>query len=161
MLLVKDNKIIEKFDSLFKKTKKIKINIKKQVTRYKSSVKKFKFFFLKNIKLQDKNKLKNEVNSSKENTISLNVVFNIDSILFAGIKPPEDIMLMDKFNESKVLISAIFKIINKIKVKTLYNIRILKDCLIVSVILKDKKFVKDFFKLSSKTSIIKIIENKK
>ena len=70
-------------------------------------------------------------------------------------------MVIDKFNESKVLISTIFKIINKINVKTPYKIKILKDCLIVSFILNDKKFVKDFFKLSSKTSINKIIENKK
>ena len=42
-----------------------------------------------------------------------------------------------------------------------YKINILKVCLKVSDILKDKKFVKDFFIFSSNISINKINENKK
>ena len=38
---------------------------------------------------------------------------------------------------------------------------ILRDCLNISILLKDKKFVRFFFKFSSKISINKIIENKK
>ena len=43
----------------------------------------------------------------------------------------------------------------------MYKINIFNDCFKVSAVLNDKKFVKDFFKLLSKISINKIIENKK
>ena len=51
---------------------------------------------------------------------------------------------------------TIFENVNKI-----YKINILDDCFKVSDVLNVKKFVKDFFKLLSKISINKIIENKK
>ena len=46
-------------------------------------------------------------------------------------------------------------------VKKEYKIRILSNCFNVSDELNDKKFVKDFFKLTSKISINNIMENKK
>ena len=46
-------------------------------------------------------------------------------------------------------------------VNNIYKINIFDDCFNVSDVLNDKKFVKDFFKLLSKISINKIIENKK
>ena len=50
----------------------------------------------------------------------------------------------------------------KIKIViTEYKIKILTVCFNTSELLKDKKFVSDFFRLSSYMSIKKIIENKK
>ena len=53
------------------------------------------------------------------------------------------------------------KITKIIKVIIKYNENILKDCFKVSALLNDIKFVNDFLKLLSNTSINKIIENKK
>ena len=78
-----------------------------------------------------------------------------------GRKPPEEIIVIAKFNELKVLILKKFKIPNIDNVNMLYKIKILYDCLKVSDLLKDIKFVNDFLKLLSKISINKIIENKK
>ena len=81
--------------------------------------------------------------------------------LFVGKKPPEEITVIAKFNELKVLILSKFNI-KKIKsVKKEYNEKILKDCFKVSALLNDIKFVRDFLKLLSKISINNIIENKK
>ena len=68
---------------------------------------------------------------------------------------------MHKLKASKILKSKIFKKINIKKVNKVYKINILDDCFKVSDVLNVKKFVKDFFKLLSKISINKIIENKK
>ena len=81
--------------------------------------------------------------------------------LFTGKKPPDEIIVNARLKESKILKSRIFKIIKIKKVSKLYKINIFEDCFKVSDVLKDKKFVKDFFKLLSKISINKIIENKK
>tara|TARA_B100000780_G_scaffold242734_1_gene185673 strand:+ start:96 stop:386 length:291 start_codon:yes stop_codon:yes gene_type:complete len=78
-----------------------------------------------------------------------------------GRKPPEEIIVIAKLSELKVLILNIFKIINMDKVIKLYKINIFNDCFNVSALLKDIKFVRDFLKLLSKISINKIIENKK
>ena len=57
--------------------------------------------------------------------------------------------------------SIIFSIIKIPSVKDVYKINILADCFNVSDVLKDKRLVKGFFKLASKISIKRIIENKK
>ena len=76
-------------------------------------------------------------------------------------KTLEDYSNLLKFNESKILKSKIFKKTNIRNVNNVYKINILDDCFKVSDVLNVKKFVKDFFKLLSKISINKIIENKK
>jgi len=81
--------------------------------------------------------------------------------LFTGKKPPDEITVIAKFKELKALILKIFSKIKIIRVRTIYKISILKDCFNVSEVLKDKKLVKDFFKLTLNISINKIIENKK
>ena len=80
---------------------------------------------------------------------------------FTGINPPEEINVIDKLNESNVLILIKDKIKKIIIVKDIYITIILKACLITSFEFKDKKFVSDFFKLSSNISINNNIENKK
>jgi hypothetical protein len=78
-----------------------------------------------------------------------------------GKKPPDEIIVIDKFKELKDLKSKIFKIKKIDIVIPEYKIKILIVCFNTSELLKDKKFVSDFFKLSSYISIKKIIENKK
>tara|TARA_X000000368_G_C22491861_1_gene476707 strand:+ start:306 stop:491 length:186 start_codon:yes stop_codon:yes gene_type:complete len=53
-------------------------------------------------------------------------------ISFTGKKPPEEIIVIEILKESKVLILINFNIINKKRVKDVYNIKILNDCLNVS-----------------------------
>ena len=79
----------------------------------------------------------------------------------AGKKPPEEIIVIDRFNELNVLKSNIFKIMKISNVNNEYKIKILKDCFKVSDLLNDIKFVKDFLNVLSKISINRIIENKK
>ena len=119
------------------------------------------FLFLRKNKLYVKNKLKYENKIVIDNIILLMSVTNKLSKLFTDKNPPEEIMVKEKLKASKVLKFAIFKNIKIIKVKKEYKINTLKDCFKVSVLLKDKKFVSDFFKLLSKTSIKRIIEKRK
>ena len=93
--------------------------------------------------------------------ISLVLVLKIFSKLFVGKKPPDEINVMAKLNELNDLMLIIFKIIKITNVRNVYKIKILIDCFKVSEVLNDKKLVKDFFKLTSKISIKRIIENKK
>ena len=72
----------------------------------------------------------------------------IDNSL-TGKKPPDEIIVKDKFSESKVLIEKIFNIINVNIVNDEYKIKILAACFKISELLKDIKFVKVFLKLSS------------
>jgi len=81
--------------------------------------------------------------------------------LFTGKKPPDEINVIARLKESKNLKSRIFNITKIPKVNIMYKINIFDDCFKVSDVLNDKKLVKDFFKLLSKISINKIIENKK
>jgi len=55
-----------------------------------------------------------------------------------GKKPPDEIIVKARFNESKLLIDIKFKIINISKVRLEYNRKILIDCLKISELLKDK-----------------------
>ena len=119
------------------------------------------FLFLIKNKLQLKKILKKETSIVNEKTISLVFVLMIEDKLLTGIKPPDEINVIDKLNESKDLRSKIFKIANIKNVNKIQRINILDDCFKVSDVLKDKKLVKDFFKLLSKISINNIIENKK
>jgi len=81
--------------------------------------------------------------------------------LLTGKKPPDEIIVIDKFKELNILMLNKFKTTNMTKVKKQYKIKILNDCFVVSALFNDVKFVKDFLKLLSKISINKIIENKK
>ena len=73
----------------------------------------------KNIRLYEKKRLKNENSIVKESIISLNLVFIINSKLFTGKKPPDEINVKDKLKESKALKSLKYKIIkiNVVKIK--------------------------------------------
>ena len=89
------------------------------------------------------------------------LVLTIADKLFTGKKPPDEINVIDRLNESKILKSRMLKVTKIANVNKIYKINIFEDCFKVSDTLNDKKFVKDFFKLLSKISINKIIENKK
>ena len=93
--------------------------------------------------------LKKETNINKENIIIWPSLTKIEERSFDGKKPPDAIIVIDKFREWKDLISKIFKIIKIDKVIQEYKIKILIVCFITSLLLNDKKFVSDFFKLSS------------
>jgi hypothetical protein len=66
-----------------------------------------------------------------------------------GRKPPDEIIVIDRFNELKYLKSKIFKIKKIEIVIPKYKIKILTVCFNTSELLNEKKFVSDFFKLSS------------
>ena len=66
-----------------------------------------------------------------------------------GKKPPDEIIVKAKFNESNVLIEKMFKVININIVNDEYKIKILAACFKISELLKEIKFVKVFLKLSS------------
>ena len=93
--------------------------------------------------------LKNEINIKKENTRTLVLLFKIVEISFTGINPPDEIMLIAKFSELKVLNPKIFKNKKINIVKAEYRKNIFIVCFNISELLNDKKFVNDFFKLSS------------
>ena len=105
--------------------------------------------------------LKNDVNINIENITICELFTKIFDKSLVGKKPPEEIIVIAKFSELNVLIFNRLRIKKIDKVKIEYNKKILKDCLSVSDLLKDIKFVNDFLKLLSKISINKIIENKK
>ena len=104
---------------------------------------------LKKIKLYVKKILKKEINIKKENIIIWKSFIKIDEISFTGRNPPEEIIVIARFSELNDLIPRMFRIIKIDIVKPEYNRRILIDCFKISAELKDKKLVKDFFKLSS------------
>jgi hypothetical protein len=74
-------------------------------------------------------------------------VNNIVESSLSGKKPPEEIAVIARLRELNILIP---NILIKIKiVKLEYKRKILIVCFKISELLKDKKFVNDFFKLSS------------
>ena len=93
--------------------------------------------------------LKKEINIKKENIIIWKSFIKIDEISFTGRNPPEEFIVIAKFSELNDLIPRMFKIIKIDIVNPAYSRRILIDCFKISAELKDKKLVKDFFKLSS------------
>ena len=93
--------------------------------------------------------LKKDISNNKEKTNICISLFKIKSRLFEGRKPPDEIIDKARFNELKDLIFSRFKVIKINIVNPEYKKNIFKDCLIVSDLLNDKKFVKDFLKLLS------------
>ena len=93
--------------------------------------------------------LKNDNNINKDKIIIWEFSLNMLDKLLTGKKPPEDIKLKAKFNESKDLIEKIFKIMKIKRVKPEYNRKILTACFNTSEPSKEMKFVKVFLKLSS------------
>ena len=84
-----------------------------------SSWKKFIFLFFKKIKLYDKKILKNEISIKNENITSLRFEFRTNERLLKGKNPPDEINVIDKLKESRVLNPKIFKIkkIKKVKIE--------------------------------------------
>ena len=74
-------------------------------------------FLLYTAKLYKKNKLKKESNISTEKIIVWVWLLRIDSRLFTGKKPPDDIKVIDKFSDTNDLKLNKFKIIKIITVK--------------------------------------------
>ena len=93
--------------------------------------------------------LKKEININNEKIIIWDWLVKIDERSLVGKKPPDEIIVIDKFKELKDLKSKIFKIKKIDIVIPEYKIKILIVCFNTSELLKDKKFVSDFFKLSS------------
>ena len=93
--------------------------------------------------------LKKETSISKEKIIICEFWISIFERSLTGKKPPDEIMVIARFNELNDLIPNIFRIIKIAKVKLKYKINILIVCFKISVVLNDKKFVRDFFKFSS------------
>ena len=69
------------------------------------------FRLWKKTKLYVKKRLKNENNIVNDSIISLVLVLTINSKLFTGKKPPDEIKVKDKLKESKALKSVKYKII--------------------------------------------------
>ena len=93
--------------------------------------------------------LKNETNINNEKITIWVWLTKIDDRSLVGKKPPDEIIVIDKFKELKDLISKIFSIKKIDNVIPEYKTKILTVCLIISALLKDEKFVSYFFKLSS------------
>jgi len=87
--------------------------------------------------------------------------FTILERSLTGKKPPEEINVNAKFNESKDLIENKFNIMKIMRVIPEYNKKIFIACFRTSELLNEIKLVKVFLKLSSYMSIKKIIENRK
>ena len=111
--------------------------------------KKIKILTPKKNKIIKKKIIKKETNINSEKIIICVWFTKTDERSFVGKKPPDEIMDIDKFKELKDLISKIFKIKKIDNVIPEYKIKILIVCFNISELLNDKKFVSDFFKLSS------------
>ena len=93
--------------------------------------------------------LKKDINIKIEKTIICVLVNNMLESLLSGKKPPDEITVIAKLRELNVLIPKILRIIKIKIVKLEYKRKIFIVCFKISELLKDKKFVNDFFKLSS------------
>ena len=93
--------------------------------------------------------LKKETNINNEKIITCEFSTSINDRSLTGKNPPDEIIVIARFNELNDLIPNIFRIINIISVKLEYKTNILIVCFKTSVVLNDKKFVRDFFKFSS------------
>ena len=67
--------------------------------------------------------------------------------LLDGKKPPEEIIVIERFNELNILIPNIFNVTKIPNVINEYKRKIFNNCFNVSALLKDIKLVKDFLKL--------------
>ena len=93
--------------------------------------------------------LKKDISIKIENMIIWKSFTKIEERLFTGRNPPDETIVIAKFNELNDLIPKTFRIIKIDKVSPEYKNIILIDCFITSEELKDMKLVNDFFKLSS------------
>ena len=83
--------------------------------------------------------LKNEVSINNEAAIIWESFMRILDNELVGKKPPEEIMVIAKFNELKALTLKILRIIKIPKVMDEYSKKILKDCFKISVLLNKIK----------------------
>ena len=93
--------------------------------------------------------LKNETSIKSEKINTWVSLTKIDESSLTGKNPPEEITVIAKLSELNDLIPKIFRIKKIDNVMLEYNKKILIVCLNISELLNDKKFVRDFFKLSS------------
>ena len=93
--------------------------------------------------------LKKENNINNEKMIIWVWFTKIDERSLDGKNPPDEIIVIAKLRELKDLISKMFRIRKIDTVIPEYSKNILIVCFNISVLLNDKKFVSDFFKLSS------------
>ena len=93
--------------------------------------------------------LKNDNNINIDKIIIWEFSLIIFDKSFTGKKPPEEIIVKAKFNESNDLIEKMFRIINIKSVKPEYKKRIFVACLRISELSNEIKFVNVFLKLSS------------
>ena len=91
--------------------------------------------------------LKNEVSINNEAAIIWESFMRILDSELVGKKPPEEIIVIAKFNELKALTLKILRIIKIPKVMDEYSKKILKDCFKISALLNEIKLVNDFLKL--------------
>ena len=99
--------------------------------------------------MYEKKRLKKEKSINNENIIIWAFSLIIVDNSLTGKKPPDEIIVKAKFNESNVLIEKIFKTPNINIVNDEYKMNIFDACFKISELLKDIKFVKVFLKLSS------------
>ena len=99
--------------------------------------------------LYTKKILKKETSINIEKIIICEFWRSIVERSLVGKKPPDEIIVIAKFNELNVLMPNKLRIIKIVNVKIEYKINILIVCFKTSVLLNDKKFVRDFFKFSS------------
>ena len=104
------------------------------------------WFFVK-IKLYNRKILKKDVSIRIDVIIICELFIKIFDKLFDGKKPPEEIIVIAKFNELKALTLKILRIIKIPKVMDEYSKKILKDCFKISALLNEIKLVNDFLKL--------------
>ena len=93
--------------------------------------------------------LKKDSNIKSDKMIIWEFSFIIFERSFTGRKPPDEISVNAKFNESNALIEKIFKITKIKRVRPEYNKKILVACLNISELSNEIKLVKVFLKLSS------------
>jgi hypothetical protein len=93
--------------------------------------------------------LKNDINIKKDKITIWEFSFNILDKSFTGKKPPEEISVKAKFNESNDLIEKKFKIKKIERVNPEYNKKILIACFTTSELFMEIKLVNVFLKLSS------------
>ena len=88
--------------------------------------------------------LKNDSNIKKDKITIWEFSFNILDKSFTGKKPPEEISVKAKFNESKDLIEKKFKITKIERVNPEYNKKILIACFTTSELFKEIKLQSEY-----------------
>ena len=93
--------------------------------------------------------LKNENNIKKDKIIIWEFSLKILERSLTGKKPPDEISVKARFNESKALMEKIFNVTKIIRVNPEYKRKIFIACLNISELSNDIKLVRVFLKLSS------------